>query len=107
MGAYGLQTHIWNNNLKSVLLLAGFPLLLLVLMYGLCVGYVGLAYEIGSVEEGLLFARDQLLRIWPFAFLGAGEGRPALHSPLYDFNDAILAAGAGFLARVAELALSR
>lgn len=42
-----------------------------------------------------------------FAFLGAGEGRPALHSPLYDFNDAILAAGAGFLARVAELALSR
>ena len=72
MGAYGLQTHIWNNNLKSVLLLAGFPLLLLVLMYGLCVGYVGLAYEIGSVEEGLLFARDQLLRIWPFAFLGAG-----------------------------------
>jgi heat shock protein HtpX len=72
MGAYGLQTHIWNNNLKSVLLLAGFPLLLLVLMYGLCVGYVGLAYEIGSVEEGLLLARDQLLRIWPFAFFGAG-----------------------------------
>lgn len=72
MGAYGLQTHIWNNNLKSVVLLAGFPLLLLVLMYGLCVGYVAIAAEFSSVEEGLRLALDQLLRIWPFAFLGAG-----------------------------------
>ena len=31
MGAYGLQSHIWNNNLKSLLLLAGFPLLLCLL----------------------------------------------------------------------------
>ncbi len=72
MGAYGLQTHIWNNNLKSVVLLAGFPLLLLILMYALCVGYVGVAVEFASVEEGLLLARDQLFRIWPFAFLAAG-----------------------------------
>lgn len=72
MGAYGLQTHIWNNNLKSVVLLAGFPLLLLILMYALCVGYVGVAVEFTSVEEGLLLARDQLFRIWPFAFLAAG-----------------------------------
>jgi heat shock protein HtpX len=72
MGAYGLQTHIWNNNLKSVVLLAGFPLLLLILMYALCVGYVAVAVEFTSVEEGLLLARDQLLRIWPFAFLAAG-----------------------------------
>jgi heat shock protein HtpX len=72
MGAYGLQTHIWNNNLKSILLLAGFPLLLLVLMYGLCVGYVGVALEFSTVEEGLRLAFDQLARIWPFAFLAAG-----------------------------------
>ena len=72
MGAYGLQTHIWNNNLKSVVLLAGFPLLLLVLMYALCVGYVGIAAEFSSIEEGLRLARDQLVRIWPFAFLAAG-----------------------------------
>ena len=72
MGAYGLQTHIWNNNFKSIVLLAGFPLLLLILMYALCVGYVGIAVEFTSIEEGLRLALDQLLRIWPFAFLAAG-----------------------------------
>ncbi len=71
MGAFGLQTHIWNNNLKSVLLLAGFPILLLLLMYGLSVGYVGLTAPINNVGEGLVLALDHLRRIWPFAFLGA------------------------------------
>ncbi len=72
MGAFGLQTHIWNNNLKSVLLMAGFPLLLMILMYGLSVGYVGLAYDIRTVGEGLQIALDHMARLWPFAFLGAG-----------------------------------
>ncbi len=72
MGAFGLQTHIWNNNLKSVALMAGFPVLLLVLMYGLAVGYVGVSQPINSVGEGLVLALDHLTRIWPFAFLGAG-----------------------------------
>lgn len=31
--AYGLRTHIWNNRLKSILLLAGFPLLLLLICF--------------------------------------------------------------------------
>lgn len=72
MGAYGLQTHIWNNNLKSVLLLAGFPVLLLLLMYALNVAYVGLAVEISSIDEGLRLALDNMNRTWPFAFLAAG-----------------------------------
>ena len=71
MGAFGLQTHIWNNNLKSVALLAGFPVLLLFLMYGLSVGYVGLTAPINNVSEGLVLAFEHLKRIWPFAFLGA------------------------------------
>lgn len=71
MGAYGLQTHIWNNNLKSVLLLAGFPLLLLLLIYGLAVGFVGLTEYVTSVEQGLVLAFDHMTRLWPFAFLGA------------------------------------
>jgi len=29
----GLKTHIWNNNLKSMLLLAGFPLLIFAMMW--------------------------------------------------------------------------
>ncbi|GJL94697.1 MAG: protease HtpX [Hyphococcus sp.] len=72
MGAFGLQTHIWNNNVKSVLLLAGFPVLLLLLMYGLSVGYVGLTQNINGIGDGLVLALDHMARIWPFAFLGSG-----------------------------------
>ncbi len=72
MGAFGLQTHIWNNNWKSVALLAGFPVLLLVLLYGLSVGYVSMAAPINSVEEGLILALEHMTRIWPFALIGAG-----------------------------------
>ena len=35
LGAVGLQTYIWNNRLKSVLLLAGFPFLLLLICFAL------------------------------------------------------------------------
>lgn len=71
MGAYGLQTHIWNNNLKSILLLAGFPVLLLLLMYGLNVGYVAMSTDVPNVGEGLRLAAENMTRTWPFAFLAA------------------------------------
>lgn len=72
MGAFGLQTHIWNNNLKSIALLTGFPLLLFVLMYGLFVGWVGLTGEARSVGEGLELALAHVGAAWPFALIGAG-----------------------------------
>jgi heat shock protein HtpX len=72
MGAFGLQTHIWNNNLKSVALLAGFPLLLLLLLFGLTVGYVGLTEDVASISDGIGRALAQMKRNWPFAFLAAG-----------------------------------
>lgn len=71
MGAFGLQTHIWNNNLKSVVLLAGFPVLLLLLLYGLSVGYVGMTEPVDNVGEGMVVALDHMTRVWPFALLGA------------------------------------
>jgi len=71
VGAYGLQSHIWNNNLKSVLLLAGFPVLLVILLYGLCVGYVGLAEPVESVEAGLRRALVVLGETWPAAVIVA------------------------------------
>ncbi len=71
MGAFGLQSHIWNNNLKSVLLLAGFPVLLLLLLFGLTVGFVGLTEDALSVQEGIALALDHMARVWPFAFLAA------------------------------------
>ncbi|MCA8890140.1 MAG: M48 family metallopeptidase [Parvularculaceae bacterium] len=72
MGAYGLQTHIWNNNLKSILLLAGFPVLLLLMLYGLSVGYVALTQPVYSLGQGMELALDHMGRVWPFSLLGAG-----------------------------------
>ena len=34
MGAVGLQTHIWANNTRSILLLATFPILVGFILYG-------------------------------------------------------------------------
>jgi len=67
MAAYGLQTHIWNNNLKSILLLIGFPVLLLWLMYGLSVAYVGMTEPIDNLGQGFVLARDYMTRLWPYA----------------------------------------
>ncbi|MEL7015026.1 MAG: M48 family metallopeptidase [Pseudomonadota bacterium] len=71
MGAFGLQTQIWNNNLKSIVLLALFPVLLLVLLYGVSVGYVALTEPVASTVDGLERALDVLLDVWPAAFIAA------------------------------------
>ena len=42
MGAVGLQTYIWNNNLRSTLLLLGFPLLLLAMVFAVELLLIGL-----------------------------------------------------------------
>ena len=49
----------------------------------------------------------EMLAIVPgaFLFLGQGDG-PALHNPLYDFNDAATPIGASLLARIAEVRAS-
>lgn len=71
MGAYGLQTHIWNNNLKSAFLLAGFPILLVLLTWGLFVLWVGATAEFETAADGLRLATAELGRAWPFAVLAA------------------------------------
>ena len=71
MGAFGLQTHIWNNNLKSMALLAGFPLLLLLLMYGLSLIIVSMSVPVNTIEEAMVAALDMIARGWPYAFAGA------------------------------------
>ena len=47
MGAVGLQTHIWANNTRSVILLAMFPVLLVGLIFGD-------AYVLGGRDVALL-----------------------------------------------------
>jgi heat shock protein HtpX len=74
MGAYGLQTHIWNNNWKSLLLLLGFPLLLMLLTYALFLLYAGFSGASMGQDEiagPFLWAADALSRAWPFAIAGA------------------------------------
>jgi len=71
MRAYGLQSHMWANGVRSVVLLAGFPVLLLILLYGLTVGWVALTGTFSSPAEGFRLAAEQLARTWPFAFVGA------------------------------------
>ena len=69
--AAGLRSHIWNNNLRSVLLLCFFPVLLLVLFYGLLIGWQGFAGD-GSLEDGLMAAAETLPTAAPYALAGAG-----------------------------------
>lgn len=74
MTAIGLQTHIWSNNSKSVLLLAGFPLLLLLVTYGLFLlfaGFSGGSLGPDPVAGPFLWAADALAHAWPFAIAGA------------------------------------
>ena len=40
MQAVGLQTFIWNNNIRSILLLIGFPILLIGMVFFLTLGMI-------------------------------------------------------------------
>ncbi|WP_300542933.1 M48 family metallopeptidase [Maricaulis sp.] len=57
LSATGLRSHIWNNNLKSVLLLAGFPVLLILL--GLAVTWLTVGVAEPAVHKtGAGIVRD-------------------------------------------------
>jgi len=74
MSAYGLQTHIWNNNWKTVLLMAGFPVLLLLLTYALFLlfaGFSGATMGKDEIAGPFLWAADALAQAWPYAIAGA------------------------------------
>jgi len=62
MQAYGLRTHSWNTGLRSILLLAGFPMLLALTMLG-----VGLMF--GSEQHDLGRAFRNALRNLPLLYL--------------------------------------
>jgi heat shock protein HtpX len=72
MKAFGLQTHIWSNNFKSVALLLGFPLLLAILIFALYLLVVGFTGQSGTIAGAIPEALDMLSRSWPIALLIAG-----------------------------------
>ena len=75
MGAVGLQTHIWANNTRSVLLLAGFPVLMIFIIYGVQLILMGFGF-LPATGRGL--GDDMALAaLWlggtiPLAFIVAG-----------------------------------
>lgn len=74
MSAVGLQTHIWSNNLKSGLLLTGFPVLLLGMIYAIQLGLMGAGYlrESGTLQGDLVLSMQMLGATAPLALVGAG-----------------------------------
>ena len=82
MGAVGLRTHIWNNNLKSVLLLAGFPFLLMLLAFAASLIVVAMdgggsgydASKFGSgglgADFGAAFANLPMTALWSLIIAG-------------------------------------
>jgi heat shock protein HtpX len=67
VGAFGLRSWIWNNHWKSALLLAGFPVLLLLLCFAFALLLV--AGEAPSVAQGLRDAAGVVPAVLPFVLL--------------------------------------
>jgi len=69
MAAAGLNTHIWNNNIRSVILLGLYPLIIMVMVWA--VAYVIGAAQYGVGEEDLYaghaqnFALGIVAAFWP------------------------------------------
>jgi heat shock protein HtpX len=69
LAAYGLRTHIWNNRLKSAILLAGFPFLLLLICDAFAL--IITAFDNPNVGEGFVSAFALLPTLIPIALIGA------------------------------------
>ncbi|TAJ65178.1 M48 family metallopeptidase [Brevundimonas sp.] len=75
MGAVGLQTHIWANNTRSLLLLAGFPVLMIFIIYGLQLVLMGFGFLPGTgrgLGDDMALAASWLGGTIPLAFIVAG-----------------------------------
>lgn len=67
--AYGLYGHIQANRIRSVILLAGFVLLLHVLLFSILM--IWSAFSGGTLDEIVAGAAWQFGRSWPIAMIGA------------------------------------
>ena len=72
MGAVGLQTHIWSNNFKSILLLIGFPILLIGLIYCAQLGLIGYFGDGKDVAQGFATSGAWLVGTAPLALAVSG-----------------------------------
>ena len=71
MGAVGLQTHIWANNTRSILLLAAFPVLMIGILYGVQLILMGMGFLPGTgrgLGDDMALAASWLGGTVPLAF---------------------------------------
>lgn len=69
MGSYGLRTYIWNNRLKSLVLLAGFPVLLVLIAFGFAL--IIAAFDNPDIAAGFAEAVRLLPSLVPMALAAA------------------------------------
>ncbi len=69
LGTFGLQTYIWNNRLRSIILLAGFPVLLLLICFAFAL--LISASNDPNVGQGFADAFALLPSLVPVAVAGA------------------------------------
>ncbi|MBA3810242.1 MAG: M48 family metallopeptidase [Caulobacteraceae bacterium] len=88
MQAVGLQTYIWNNNIRSTLLLLGFPILLLGMVFVMTLGMIwgGLLPSTGTGGGDLAYAGTLLAASAPAAIAVAA----IWFAIAYVFNQAII-----------------
>jgi len=64
--SYGLKSHIWNNNLRSLVLLILFPVLLLFMGYGLMLIWLGFTSN-STLQSSFSYAADLIPTAAPIA----------------------------------------
>jgi len=69
LGSYGLKTYIWNNRLKSIVLLAGFPFLLLLICFAFAL--VVTSFSDPDIGQGIADAVNLVPTLIPIAIGGA------------------------------------
>jgi heat shock protein HtpX len=69
LGSYGLSTYIWNNRLKSLVLLAGFPFLLFLICFAFALLIA--AFNDPTVEDGIAEAVALTPSLIPVAVIAA------------------------------------
>jgi len=63
--AHGLQTHIWNNNLKSIFLLCLYPIIMIGLVWGASFVVSAMSIADGNSVQAQGFANGIVFAYWP------------------------------------------
>ena len=70
--AHGLKTHIWNNNLRSILLLIFFPVLLMLVVFALTLLWANLVSD-APADQIMAYAAGRMPSVAPWAVGAAGS----------------------------------